>query len=84
MLLIPSGMLQLAQPITGIFIDRDVGGNSTFGGHENMVGKRISQESSRQTLALVGDEAMTSQKCIYCLQQLKKATRSIYDMIMVC
>ena len=48
-----------------------------------MVGKRISQEllnlQHRQTLAMVGDEAMTSQKCIYCFQQLKKATRSIYD-----
>jgi hypothetical protein len=73
----------LAQPITGIFIDGDDGGNSLFGGHDNMVGKRISQEFSqlqhRRTLAMITDESMTSQKCIYCLHRLKHAHRGIYD-----
>ncbi len=40
----PTECPKLAQPITGIFIDGDAGGNSLFAGHENMVGKRISQE----------------------------------------
>jgi hypothetical protein len=51
-----------------------------------MVGNRISQELSqlqhRHTLAMITDEAMTSQKCIYCLHQTKKATRNISMMIM--
>ncbi len=79
----PTECPKLAKPITGIFIDGVAGGNSLFGGHENMVGKRISQEflnlQHRHTLAMITDEAMTSQKCIYCLHQTKKATRNIYD-----
>jgi hypothetical protein len=51
-----------------------------------MVGKRISQEfinlQHRHILAMITDEAMTSQKCIYRVHQTKKATRNIYDMIM--
>jgi hypothetical protein len=79
--LIPSSILPSVLNLLNPF-DGDAGGNSIFGSHENMVGKRISQEllnlQHRQTLAMLGDEAMTSQKCIYCLHQLKKATRSIY------
>jgi hypothetical protein len=53
-----------------IFIDGDAGGNSLFGGHENMVGKRISQEfsqssTSRQTLAMITDKAMTHLKSVF-------------------
>ncbi len=59
----PTECPKLANPITGIFIDGDAGGNSLFGGHDNMVGKRISQEflnlQHRYTLAMIIDEAMT-------------------------
>ncbi len=60
----PTECPKLAQPITGIFIDGDAGGNSLFGGHDNMVGKRLNLQH-RQTLALVGDEAMTQLKSMY-------------------
>jgi hypothetical protein len=40
-----------------------------FGGHDNMVGKRISQEFSqlqhRHTLAMITDESMTHLKSMY-------------------
>ncbi len=61
----PAECPKLAQPKTGIFIDGDAGSNSLFGGHDNMVGKRISQEflnlQHRHTLAMITDEAMTYQ-----------------------
>jgi hypothetical protein len=57
----PAECPKLAQPITGIFIDGNGGGNSIFDGHDNMLGKRISQEFlNLQHLALVGDEALTT------------------------
>jgi hypothetical protein len=40
----PAECPKLARPITGIFIDGDAGGNYLFGGHDNMVVKRISQD----------------------------------------
>jgi hypothetical protein len=36
-------------------------------------------QSSTLSYFLITDEAMTYQKCIYCLKQLKKATRNIYE-----
>ncbi len=51
--------------VTGIFIGGDAGGNSLFGGHDNMVGKRSSSRipqsiQNLHTLAMITDEAMTS------------------------
>ena len=80
----PSECPKTAKPIIGIFIDGDSGGNSIFGGHENMVGKRISTEFAqlqhRKTLSMITDEANTSQKCLCCYSQIRKAVRNIYPI----
>ncbi len=46
---LPTECPKLAKSITGIFIDGNAGSNSLFGGHDNMVGKRISQEFSQSS-----------------------------------